>query len=49
MESDMELFKLRAQLSVLKDVKKDYPFRTIENIIQNIGARINFLEKTNNE
>lgn len=35
-----DLYRLRAQLSVLKDVAKDYPRRTIENIITNIEARI---------
>ena len=40
-----ELFKLRAQVAVLKDVAKDYGGRTIENIISNIEARIKAKEK----
>lgn len=40
-----ELFKLRAQVAVLKDVAKDYGGRTIENIIVNIEARIKAKEE----
>lgn len=43
--TDYELIKLRAQLSVLKDIVKDYPIRTIENVIQNMEARIKGEEK----
>ena len=34
------IFKLKAQLAVLKDVATEYRGRTIENIIANIEARI---------
>ena len=34
--------RLRAQLSVLRDVQKNYPGRTIENIIQNLEARLDY-------
>ena len=37
---DYELHKLRAQLSVLNDVIEEYSGRTIDNIVQNIEARI---------
>lgn len=39
-----ELFKLRAQVAVLKDVMKEYSGRTIDNIVTNIEARIKYLE-----
>ena len=39
------LFKLKAQLAVLKDVAKEYRGRTIENIIANIEERIKAKEK----
>lgn len=39
-----ELFKLKAQVAVLKDVAKDYGGRTIENVIANIEARIKYIE-----
>lgn len=42
-----ECFKLKAQLTILKHVRKDYPYRTIENIIQNIEAKIECLNKYN--
>ena len=42
---DFELMKLRAQRSILMDVAKEYPGRTIENIIQNLDARISNYEK----
>ena len=35
-----ETHRLRAQAAILKDVAKEYPGRTIENIIANIEARI---------
>ena len=38
-------FRLRAQVSILKDVVKDYPHRTIENVIQNIEARIKTIQE----
>ena len=37
---DYELNKLRAQLSILKDVMEEYGGRTIDNIVANIEARI---------
>lgn len=39
-----DTYRLRAQLAILKDVAKDYPHRTIENIIQNIEAIIKVRE-----
>lgn len=39
-----EIFRLKAQVSVLCDVAQHYSGRTIENIISNIEARINVLE-----
>lgn len=39
-----ELFKLKAQVAVLKDVMKEYSGRTIENVISNIEARIKYIE-----
>jgi hypothetical protein len=44
---DYELMKLRAQVSVLKDVVKDYSGRTIDNIIVNLESRIKTREKWN--
>lgn len=43
---DYEYHKLRAQLSVLKDVAKEYPTCSIGNIIQQIEARIKNIEET---
>lgn len=40
-----ELFRIKAQKAVLEDVAKEYPSRTIENIIANIEARIKNHEK----
>ena len=40
-----ELFKIKAQKAVLEDVAKEYPGRTIENIVQNMDARISNFEK----
>ena len=34
--------RLRAQLSVLRDVQKHYSGRTIENIIQNLEAILDY-------
>ncbi|MBO7730943.1 MAG: hypothetical protein J6S67_00270 [Methanobrevibacter sp.] len=39
-----ELFKLRAQVAVLKDIMKEYSGRTIDNIITNLEARIKYIE-----
>ena len=44
---DYELMKLRAQVSVLKDVAKDYSGRTIDNIIVNLESRIKTREAWN--
>lgn len=41
MESYKRL-KTRAQLSVLRDVQREYPGRTIENIIQNMESIVKF-------
>lgn len=43
--TEFELMKLRAQRSILLDVAREYPGRTIENIIQNMDARIKANEK----
>ena len=40
-----DTLRLRAQVSVLKDVAKEYSGRTIENIISNIEARIKAKEE----
>lgn len=39
-----QTLRLRAQLSVLNDIVRDYPGRTVENIIENIKARINAID-----
>lgn len=41
----MKTLRLRAQLSVLKDVNKEYKGLTIENIIKQIESRIEHLTK----
>ena len=41
---DYETNRLRAQLSVLKDVMEEYSGRTIDNIIVNVESRIKALE-----
>lgn len=38
-------FRLKVWLSILKEVRKEYAGRTIDNIIQNIEARIKYLDK----
>lgn len=43
--TEQELFRIKAQKAVLEDVAKEYPGRTIENIIQNMDARITNFEK----
>ena len=43
--TEYERTRLRAQLSVLKDIVQTYPHRTIENIIQNIESRIKAIEE----
>lgn len=37
-------YKLKAQLSILLDVQKEYPYRTIDNIILQIKSRIKEIE-----
>lgn len=44
-----ELFKIKAQKAVLEDVAEEYPGRTIENVIQNMDARIKNYEKQRKE
>ena len=38
-------FRLRVWRAILKEVRKEYSGRTIDNIIQNIEARIKYLDK----
>ena len=45
MSNDYEYYKLRAQLSVLKDVLKTYPTSSIGNAITQIESRIKHKEK----
>lgn len=40
-----ELNKLKFNLSVMREVAKEYSGRTIDNIIQNYEARINHIEQ----
>ena len=40
-----ELYRLKLQLAVLRDVAEDYSGRTIENIMTNIEARIKYHEE----
>lgn len=35
-----DTLKLRAQVAVLKDIAREYPCRTVENVIANLEARI---------
>ena len=44
-EIDYETLRLRAQLSVLREVQREYAGRTIENIINNLESRVNFFIK----
>ena len=41
-----EIYKLRTWAAILQDIIKEYPGRTIENVICNIEAR---LKEKNNE
>lgn len=43
------LLKLKAQVSVLRDVQKTYGSHTIDNAIQQIESRIKFLDKYGKE
>lgn len=38
--TEQEVQKLEHQLEVLVEVRKEYRFRTIENIINNISSRL---------
>lgn len=38
--TDNDYYKLRAWLSVLRDVATEYSGRTLDNIIQNVEARV---------
>jgi hypothetical protein len=40
-----EYIRLKAQVAVLRELAETYPHRTIENIIQNLDARIKEVEK----
>ena len=42
MPSDYTTLRLRAQLSVLRDIQKQYSGRTIDNIIQNLEAILDY-------
>ena len=46
---DWELHKLKAQLSILKDVAEVYPTSSIPNAITQIEARIKHIESRNKE
>ena len=41
--------RIRAQLSVLRDVQKEYTGRTIDNIIDNLQSRLDFYERAKND
>lgn len=41
--------RLRAQLAILKDVKKDYQGLTIDNIIQQLESRLKHLNSRRND
>ena len=41
--------RLRVQLSILRDVQKKFPGRTIENIIQNLEAILDYHTKNQNQ
>ena len=40
-----EYIRLKAQLSVLKEIALDYSGKTIDNIIQQMGSRVKEVEK----
>lgn len=42
-------YKLRAQISVLRDVEKIYPTSSIPCAIKQIESRIKYIESQNNE
>lgn len=43
--SKSELSRLKAQIAVLRDVAKEYHGRSIDNIIDNLGARVKYIEE----
>ena len=47
--SDNDLYKLKVQVSILKDVLATYPTSTIQNAISQIKARIKEIESQNKE
>lgn len=47
--ADKELYKLKVQVSVLKDVEQVYPKATISNAISQMQARIKEIESQNKE
>lgn len=40
MSRDSETYKLRTWAAILPDIIKEYPGRTIENVLDNINARL---------
>jgi len=40
-----QLTKLRAQCAILKELVKEYPCRTMENVVGNLEQRIKALEE----
>ena len=44
-----EYLKLKAWLSVLKDVQKEYSGRTLDNIISNVEDRVEDAERRRDE
>ena len=47
--SDNDLYKLKVQASILKDVFEVYPSSTIANALSQIEARIKEIESQNKE
>ena len=47
--ANKELYKLKVQVTVLKDVEQVYPKATISNAISQIQARIKEIESQNKE
>ena len=37
-------FRMKAQLSVLKEVAKDYPTASLDNVIRQIESRVKYIE-----
>lgn len=40
-----DIFRMRAQLSVLRDIQHQYRGKTLENIIQQLESRVKEAEK----